>query len=87
MKVIVEDVELRGYEVKTSSATDTEYAILYFEEMTGKANNVLCRDVDLISENFQKGLTCNLICTLEISKFTKFELIGFQGVGEQPTSK
>ena len=81
MKVIVEDVELRGLDVKTSKLTGEQYAVLYFEDYTGKANNVLCRDVNLLKKNFQKGLTCNLVCTLEITKYTRFEFIEFQGTG------
>lgn len=81
MKVIVEDVELRGYDVKTSKQSQEQYAVLYFEDYTGKANNVLCRDIDLVKKHFEKGLTCNLVCTLEITKYTRFELIEFQGTG------
>lgn len=82
MRVIVEDVELRGFDIKTSKQSNEEYAVLYFEDYTGKANNVLCRNVELVRKYFEKGLTCNLVCSLEITKYTRFELIEFQGVGK-----
>jgi hypothetical protein len=73
MICVVENVELRGIETKVSKQTNEPYAVIYFEDNTGKSNKAITRDLSLITE-FSKGLVCSLICNLEISKFTKFEV-------------
>lgn len=74
MRVIVENVEIRGYEIKKSQSTNNEYGVVFFEEHTGRAGNVLCRDLDLV-RGLEKGNICNLACDLVIAKYTKFELV------------
>lgn len=74
MRVIVENVEIRGYEIKTSQSTNNQYGVVFFEEQTGRAGNVLCRDLELV-RSLEKGSVCNIACDLVIAKYTKFELI------------
>ena len=74
MRVIVENVEIRGYEIKKSQSTNNDYGVVFFEEQTGRAGNVLCRDLDLV-RGLEKGYICNLACDLVIAKYTKFELV------------
>lgn len=73
MRVEVKDVEIRGYEEKQSKHTEEKYLLVYFEDVTGKSNNVLCRNMEL-AKDLRKGLVCNLDCELSIAKYTKFEL-------------
>nr|DAF20307.1 MAG TPA: hypothetical protein [Inoviridae sp.] len=73
MNVIVDNVEVRGFESKVSKQTNAPYLIIYFEDVAGKSYNVMCKDMN-IAANLKKGLVCHLHCELEISKYTKFEL-------------
>lgn len=79
MNVIVDNVEVRGFETKVSKQTNTSYLIVYFEDSAGKASNIMCKDVNL-ANHLKKGDICHLHCNLEISKYTKFELLSVQPV-------
>lgn len=75
MVVYLKSVELRGLEVRTSSKTGNQYMIVYFEDSAGKGNHILCKNVAL-QALFKKGAFADLTCELDISSYTKFELIG-----------
>lgn len=80
MNVIVNDVEIRGYEQKISKERNTPYLVVYFEDTkSGKANNIICRNVT-ITNKLKKGEVCNLLCSLEIGKYTNFQLQDIVGV-------
>lgn len=75
MVVYLKNVELRGSEVRTSSKTGNQYMICYFEDSCGKGNHILCKNVAL-QPLIKKGVLADLTCELDISSYTKFELIG-----------
>lgn len=75
MIVYLKSVELRGAELKTSSKTGNQYFIVYFEDSIGKGNHILCKNVALLPL-ISKGSFADLTCELDISTYTKFELIG-----------
>ncbi len=82
MVVYLKNVELRGFEVRTSSKTGNQYLICYFEDSCGKGNHILCKNVALQSL-IKKGVIADLTCELDISSYTKFELIGID-IGVDP---
>lgn len=75
MLVYLKSVELRGFEIKTSSKSGNQYLIIYFEDFTGKGNHILCKNLAL-QPLIKKGSFADLTCELDISTYTKFELIG-----------
>lgn len=79
MKVKVENIELRGYEIRTSTqANGSQYGVMYFEEESGRSSNILVRDLSLLNSSFKKGSFADLTCELGIGKYTKFELLGIE---------
>lgn len=81
MNVMISDVEIRGYEQKISKEKNNPYLIVYFEDInSGKASNIICRNVTIMNK-LKKGEICNLLCTLEIGKYTNFQLQDIVEVG------
>lgn len=74
MRVHVENMELRGIEKKISKTTNDEYHIYHVEEINGKSHDIICKDVTL-SNGLVKGTILNLICELDIAKYTRFEVV------------
>lgn len=83
MIVKIEDVEIRGHEVKESKKDGRPYIIVRFEDNTGKAHEILDRDMD--NEPFYKRGTLGVIyADLDIGKkFTRFEVSRFVADGSQ----
>ena len=46
MIVKIEDVEIRGHEVKQSKKDGSDYLIVRFEDATGKSHNIVDRDME-----------------------------------------
>lgn len=86
MIIKIENVEMRSWEKRISrynnndnngnGTSNNEYCLLYFEDIAGSSNKILCRNKDLLIKKFQKGEVADLYCTLEINRYTNFELIG-----------
>lgn len=77
MIVRIERVEIRGHEVKESKKDGKPYLIVRFEDETGKAYEILDRDME--NEPFYKrGVQGDIFAELEIGRsFTKFQVSRF----------
>lgn len=78
MIVKIENIEIRGHEVKESKKDGKPYLIVRFEDETGKAHEILDRDME--NEPFYKrGTVGDLYADLDIGKnFTKFAVSRFK---------
>lgn len=78
MIVKIEGVEIRGHEVKQSKKDGSSYMIVRFEDVTGKAYEIIDRDME--NESFYtRGAQGHLYADLDIGKaFTKFTVSRFE---------
>lgn len=78
MIVKVENIEIRGHEVKESKKDGKPYMVVRFEDETGRSHEILDRDME--NERFYKrGTVGDLYADLDIGKnFTKFTVSRFQ---------
>lgn len=78
MIVKIENIEIRGHEVKESKKDGKPYLIVRFEDETGKSHEILDRDME--NEPFYKrGTVGDIYADLDIGKsFTKFQVSRFQ---------
>lgn len=80
MLVKIENVEIRGHEVKESKKDGKPYMVVRFEDVTGRSHEILDRDMD--NEPFYKrGVVGHIYADLDIGpKFTKFVVSRFEQV-------
>jgi len=76
MRVIADNLEVRGCEVKVSATTNKKYAVVYVESSSGKGENIVCYDLELV-KNLEKGTIVNFICILTFGKYTSLEITDF----------
>jgi len=76
MRVIADNLEVRGSEFKVSDTTKNEYAVVYVENSTGKGENIVCYDLELV-KRLQKGTVVNFVCDLKRGKYTSLEITDF----------
>ena len=76
MRVIADNLECRGHEVKVSETTKSKYALVYVEESDGRGSNIICYDLEIAAQ-LKKGQVYNFICELKRGKFTQFEITGY----------
>ena len=77
MIVKIENIEIRGHEVKESKKDGSKYLIVRFEDETGKAHEILDRDMD--NQPYDKrGTVGDIYAELDIGRsFTKFTVSRF----------
>lgn len=73
MKVITEQIEIRGKEIKTSKK-NTEYLIVRAEDDTGKITELCDRNIEH-QELYKKGLECKLVLDIQFGKYTNIEIV------------
>lgn len=78
MLVKIEDIEVRGCEVKQSKKDGRDYIIVRFEDVTGKAHEIIDRDMEN-KPFYTRGAQGHLYADLDIGKaFTKFTVSRFE---------
>ena len=78
MIVKIENIEIRGCEVKQSKKDGSEYLIVRFEDITGKAHEIIDRDMDR-QPFYTRGTQGDLYADLDIGKtFTRFNVTDFK---------
>lgn len=81
MIVKIENIEIRGHEVKESKKDGKPYMVVRFEDETGKAYEILDRDMDN-QPYYKRGTVGDIYADLDIGKsFTKFQVSRFQAAG------
>lgn len=82
MIVKIENIEIRGHEVKESKKDGKKYMILRFEDETGKSHEIIDRDMDN-EPYYKRGTIGDIYADLDIGRsFTRFQLSRFQAAKE-----
>lgn len=68
------NLEIRGVEKRTSKKSDGEYLIVRVEDETGRAYELLDRDVENMSA-YKRGVECNLTLDLRLGKYTNVSIV------------
>lgn len=74
MIVEAKNLEIRGVEKRTSKKSDGEYLIVRVEDETGRAYELLDRDVENMSA-YKRGVECNLTLDLQLGKYTNVSIV------------
>lgn len=74
MIVEARNLEIRGVEKRTSKKSDGEYLIVRVEDETGRAYELLDRDVENMSA-YKRGIECNLTLDLRLGKYTNVSIV------------
>ena len=78
MVVKIENIEIRGHEVKESKKDGKPYMVVRFEDETGKAHEILDRDLEN-QQFYNRGTVGDIYADLDIGKsFTRFQVSRFQ---------
>lgn len=78
MLVKIEDIEIRGHEVKESRKDGKKYIVVRFEDTTGRSHEILDRDMEN-EQYYKRGTVGTLHADLDIGpRFTKFEVRRFE---------
>lgn len=74
MIVEAKNLEIRGVEKRTSKKSDGEYLIVRVEDETGRAYELLDRDVENMSV-YRRGVECDLTLDLRLGKYTNVSIV------------
>lgn len=74
MIVEAKNLEIRGVEKRTSKKSEEEYLIVRVEDETGRAYELLDRDVENMSA-YKRGVECNLTLDLQLGKYTNVSIV------------
>lgn len=82
LRVKIENIEIRGHEVKESKKDGKPYMVVRFEDETGKAHEILDRDMEN-EPYYKRGTVGDIYADLDIGKsFTRFQVSSFQVRGD-----
>ena len=73
MKAKIENVNIRGHEVKTNKNGEP-YVIVRFEDETGKAYELVDKDVER-ADYYKRNTDMDLTVTIDIGKYTTIRII------------
>lgn len=73
MKAKIENVNIRGHEVKTNKNGEP-YVIVRFEDETGKAYELVDKDVER-ADFYKRNTDMDLTVTIDIGKYTTIRII------------
>ncbi len=74
MIVEAKNLEIRGVEKRTSKKSEEEYLIVRVEDETGRAYELLDRDVENMSI-YKRGVECDLTLDLRLGKYTNVSIV------------
>lgn len=74
MIVEAKNLEIRGGEKRTSKKSEEEYLIVRVEDETGRAYELLDRDVENMSI-YKRGVECDLTLDLRLGKYTNVSIV------------
>lgn len=74
MIVEAKNLEIRGVEKRTSKKSEEEYLIVRVEDETGRAYELLDRDVENMSV-YKRGVECDLTLDLRLGKYTNVSIV------------
>lgn len=74
MIVEAKNLEIRGVEKRTSKKSEEEYLIVRVEDETGRAYELLDRDVENMHV-YKRGVECDLTLDLRLGKYTNVSIV------------
>ena len=74
MIVEARNLEIRGVEKRTSKKSEEEYLIVRVEDETGRAYELLDRDVENMSI-YKRVVECDLTLDLRLGKYTNVSIV------------
>ena len=78
MKVKIENIEIRGVEVKESKKDSSQYMIVRFEDETGTPTEIVDRDMARRAY-YQRGQVGDIIADLRMGRqFTSLTVVDFR---------
>lgn len=82
MLVKIENVEIRGHEVKESKKDGKPYMVVRFEDTTGRSHEILDRDMDN-QPYYRRGVQGHIYADLDIGRsFTRFTVSRFEQLAD-----
>lgn len=79
MKVKIENIEIRGHEVKESKKDGKPYMIVRFEDETGRSHEILDRDMEN-EAYYKRGTVGNIYAELIMGKYTNLSVTKFEQI-------
>lgn len=80
MIVKLENIEIRGHEVKESKKDGKKYMVVRYEDETGKSYEIVDRDMDN-EQYYKRGTVGHIYANLTIRpNFTNIEVTRFEAV-------
>lgn len=77
MKVKIENIEIRGHEVKESKKDGKPYMIVRFEDEAGRSYDIVDRDMEN-EPYYKRGTTGNIYAELTMGKYTNLSVSRFE---------
>ena len=77
LKMVVENVNIRGAELRTSKNGNSQYLIVRFEDETGRAQELIDRDLER-QEFYKRDTQGNLVVNVDIGKFANLAIVDFK---------
>lgn len=74
MIVEAKNLEIRGVEKRTSKKSEEEYLIVRVEDETGRAYELLDRDVENMPV-YKRGVECDLTLDIRLGKYTNVSIV------------
>lgn len=79
MKIKIENVEIRGHEVKESKKDGKPYMVVRFEDETGRSHEILDRDMEN-EPYYKRGTVGNIYAELVMGKYTNLSVTRFEAI-------
>ena len=77
----IENIEIRGFEVKQSKKDGKDYMVVRFEDVTGKGYELVDRDMEN-QRYYNRGVQGDLYIDIDrAAKFTRIEICRFAAAG------
>ena len=76
MKVILQNAEIRGHEIKTNKNGD-EYILVRVEDETGKAEELCDKDMSR-AEYYKRGTVGDIYLDIQTGRYTTIRIIDFK---------
>ena len=77
LKVTVENVNIRGAELRTAKNGNSQYLIVRFEDETGRSQELIDRDLTR-QEYYKRDTQGNLIVNVDIGKYANLAIVDFK---------
>lgn len=77
LKVKVENVYIRGAELRTAKNGNSQYLIVRFEDETGRAQELIDRDLTR-QDYYKRDTQGDLVVNVDIGKYSNLAIVDFK---------